>query len=119
MAALMQALQERDLLFIDSLTSSESVAHAEAMQAGLPTAKNRIFLDYDNKNHTTIKANLEVLVKAAKSRGFALGIGHPHRATAEVLAREIPRLQAEGVRFVTVSEMLALQDLARKANGGG
>jgi len=118
MVALMKALHARDLLFIDSLTSSQSVAHAEAREAGLPTAKNRIFLDFDNKNQTTIKANLEVLVKSARSVGFALGIGHPHRATAEVLAREIPRLQAEGVRFVTVSELLALREMARKANEG-
>ncbi len=116
MTALMKALRGRDLLFIDSLTTSKSVAYAEAVKAGLPTAKNRIFLDYDNENQTTIKANLDVLVRSARSSGFALGIGHPHRATAEVLAREIPRLLEEGVRFVTVSEMLALRDLAGAAN---
>ncbi len=109
MKALMAVLRQRDLFFIDSLTSSSSVAHAEAVKAGLPSARNRIFLDYDNENHATIKANLEVLVRTARTSGFALGIGHPHRATAEVLAREIPRLQKEGVRFVTVSEFLALQ----------
>ncbi len=119
MVALMKALGSRDLLFIDSLTSSKSVAYAEARKAGLPTAKNRIFLDFDNKNHATIKANLEVLVRSARSSGFALGICHPHRATAEVLAREIPRLIKQGVRFVTVSEMLALKDLAETAGAGG
>jgi polysaccharide deacetylase 2 family uncharacterized protein YibQ len=118
MVALMKALRSRDLLFIDSLTSAKSVAHAEAVNAGLPTAKNRIFLDYDNKNQVTIKANLEVLVRSARSSGFALGICHPHRATAEVLAREIPRLMKEGVRFVTVSELLALRDQARAMNEG-
>jgi polysaccharide deacetylase 2 family uncharacterized protein YibQ len=118
MVALMKALRSRDLLFIDSLTSSQSVAYAEAVKAGLPTAKNRIFLDFDNKNMTTIKANLEVLVRSARSSGFALGICHPHRATAEVLAREVPRLLKEGVRFVTVSEMLSLRDLAQAAHEG-
>ena len=100
------------------LTSNQSVAHAEAVKAGLSTAKNRIFLDFDNDNHTTIKANLDVLVRSARSSGFALAICHPHRATAEVLAREIPRLLQEGVRFVTVSEMLALRDLAQTLNAG-
>jgi len=118
MAALMEALRSRDLLFIDSLTSNKSVAHAEAVEAGLPTAKNRIFLDFENDNQVTIKANLDVLVRSARSSGFALAICHPHRATAAVLAREIPRLLQEGVRFVTVSEMLALRDLARTVNGG-
>ena len=119
MAALMKALGSRDLLFIDSLTSSKSVAYAEAQKAGLPSAKNRIFLDYDSENPATIKANLEVLVRSARSSGFALGICHPHRATAEVLAREIPRLIKEGVRFVTVSEMLALKERARTTGGKG
>jgi polysaccharide deacetylase 2 family uncharacterized protein YibQ len=119
MAALMQALHSRGLLFIDSLTSSRSVAYAEARKAGLPTAKNRIFLDFDNKSHATIKANLEVLVRSARSTGFALGICHPHPATAEVLAREVPRLIKQGVRFVTVSEMLALQELAAAAGKQG
>ena len=118
MATLMAVLRSRDLLFIDSLTSSTSVAHSEAVKAGLPTAKNRIFLDFENDNHVTIKANLEVLVRSARSSGFALAICHPHRATAEVLAREIPRLVREGVRFVTVSEMLALRDLAETVNEG-
>jgi polysaccharide deacetylase 2 family uncharacterized protein YibQ len=119
MVALMKALRSRDLLFIDSLTSSNSVAYAEAQKAGIPTAKNRIFLDYDNENYATIKANLEVLVRSARSSGFALGIGHPHLATAEVLANEVPRLIKQGVRFVTVSEMLALKDLAQAAAPGG
>jgi polysaccharide deacetylase 2 family uncharacterized protein YibQ len=117
MKALMKVLKKRDLLFVDSLTSSSSVAYAEAVAAGLPTARNRIFLDYDNESHATIKANLEVLVRSARAAGFALGIGHPHRATAEVLAREIPRLQKEGVRFVTVSELLALQSEREREPG--
>lgn len=54
-------------------------------------------------------------MQAARRTGFALGIGHPHPATADVLAREVPRLAAEGVRFVTVSEYLALKRAAAEA----
>ncbi len=109
MGALMAELRERGLYFVDSLTSSRSVAWDEARKAGLPTARNRLFLDYDNEDQERIAANLARLVEAARGTGFALGIAHPHRATAEVLARELPRLAAEGVRFVTVSEFLALR----------
>jgi polysaccharide deacetylase 2 family uncharacterized protein YibQ len=115
MAALMQELKERDLIFVDSVTSSRSVAYEEAQAAGIPTEQNRIFLDYDNEDAGRIKANLERLVQAARRTGFALGIGHPHPATADVLAREVPRLAAEGVRFVTVSEYLALKRAAAEA----
>jgi polysaccharide deacetylase 2 family uncharacterized protein YibQ len=108
MQNLCEALQGRGLLFLDSLTTARSVAYEVARESGLPALRNRIFLDYDNEDEEKIAAHLEKLVDAARSSGFAVGIGHPHRATARVLAREIPRLAAEGVVFVTVSEMYAL-----------
>ncbi len=110
MRALMAVLQEKDLFFVDSLTSARSVAYAEAQRASIPAARNRIFLDYDNENEVAIATNLQRLVQSARSSGFAVGIGHPHRATAAVLARELPGLIKQGVRFVTVSELIALQE---------
>lgn len=111
MATLMGELKKRDLFFLDSLTTSRSVGCAEARKAQVPTLKNRLFLDYDNTNSERIEANLKRLVQAARATGFAVGLCHPHPATAQVLARELPRLQDAGIRFVTVSEMMALQAL--------
>jgi polysaccharide deacetylase 2 family uncharacterized protein YibQ len=114
MQALMGVLRQKGLYFVDSLTTARSVAYDQALIDGVPALRNRIFLDYDNENEATITANLNTLVRTARGRGFALGIGHVHAATARVLAREIPRLQAEGVRFVTVSEMMALMRETKK-----
>ncbi len=110
MRALMAELKDRNLFFVDSMTSPRSVAYAEAVRAGVPAARNRIFLYYDDENEAAILANLERLVQSARATGFAVGIGHPHVATAAVLTREIPRLAAQGVRFVTMSELLALRE---------
>jgi len=110
MRAFMSVLKNRDLFFVDSLTSSRSVAYAEAVRAGIPAARNRIFLDYEDDNEVAIATNLARLVQSARASGFAVGIGHPHPATAAVLAREIPRLASEGVRFVTMSEFFALRE---------
>ncbi len=115
MSALMKVLKRRDLFFLDSLTTSRSVAYREAGREGVRALRNRTFLDYDLDNPERIRKNLAVLVASARKRGFAVGIGHPHPVTAEVLAREIPRLQREGIRFVTLSELLALQDKAQGA----
>lgn len=109
MAALMRELRRRGLFFVDSQTSPNSVAYGEAVAAGVPALRNRIFLDHDEPEPTVVRQRLAELAQAARARGFAVGIGHPHAVTAQVLAAEIPRLQAEGVRFVTVSELLALQ----------
>ncbi len=119
MAALMQVLKKRDLFFLDSLTTSHSVAYAEARKVGLRALRNRTFLDYDQENPIHIKANLGVLVQAARHSGMTVGIGHPYPQTAAVLAREIPRLKKEGIRFVTLSEMLALQAAVGQSDSQG
>lgn len=109
MATLMGALGERGLLFLDSLTTPHSVAWREARAAGLPVLRNRLFLDVDHLDEAAISARLAELVGVARASGQAIGIGHPHAATAAVLARELPDYMAAGVRFVTISELLALR----------
>lgn len=109
MDRLMAALRERDLFFLDSLTTASSVAYQTAVAVGLPAARNRIFLDDDHENPTAIRERLDRLVRSAKATGAAIGIGHPNPATLQVLKQELPRLAAEGVCFVTISELLALE----------
>jgi polysaccharide deacetylase 2 family uncharacterized protein YibQ len=116
MTDLMAELKARDLIFLDSLTTARSVAYETALGAGLPTARNRIFLDHDHQDPERVRQRLEALVRHARAKGFAVGIGHPHESTMSVLRRELPRLQAAGIQFVTLSELLALQGLA--ANEG-
>jgi len=108
MDALMAEIDRRGLRFLDSLTSPRSVAYQAARAAGVPALRNRLFLDVDHQDEAAITASLEALIASARARGQAVGIGHPHAATAAVLARELPRYAAEGVRFVTVSELIAL-----------
>jgi polysaccharide deacetylase 2 family uncharacterized protein YibQ len=110
MRSLMNVIKETDLFFVDSLTSVRSAAYAEAVRANIPAARNRIFLDYDNENEGAIARNLARLVDSARSAGFAVGIGHLHPATASVLAREIPKFIRDGVRFVTISELMAVRE---------
>jgi len=108
MTVLMDVLAGRDLYFLDSLTSSASVAHDRARDAGVPALRNRVFLDNDHENPESIRERVHRLAKAARATGAAVGIGHPHPGTLQVLREEIPALEAAGVRLVTVSELLAL-----------
>lgn len=109
MSNLMAQLHARGLRFVDSLTTPRSVAYRAARDAGVPAARNRLFLDVDYKDQVAIAKNLAALVAVARKTGQVVGIGHPHPATAEVLVRELPRYAAAGIRFVTVSELLALE----------
>jgi polysaccharide deacetylase 2 family uncharacterized protein YibQ len=112
---LMDLLAQRDLLFLDSLTTARSVAYATAVAAGVPALRNRIFLDHDHQDRAKVRRRLHDLVAAARATGFAVGIGHPNAATLDVLRQELPRLVAEGVTFVTASELHALQEAAAGA----
>ena len=112
MRSLMAVLAERGLYFVDSMTVAESVGYREAVRAGLAAERNRIFLDANHGDAAEVRSNLGQLIGAARSGGFAVGIGHPHAETLQVLRAEIPRLIAAGVRFVTVSELIALRRAA-------
>jgi len=112
MRSFMKVLRKRNLYFLDSMTTARSVGYAEARRAGVPALRSRLFLDYDHESPERIRARLDELAASARHSGFVVGIGHPHPATAQVLAAEIPRLQRAGIRFVTLGELRALQEAA-------
>jgi polysaccharide deacetylase 2 family uncharacterized protein YibQ len=110
MTDFMAVMRDADLIFLDSLTTARSVAYETARAAGVPTVRNRVFLDHDHQDVSRARRKLQELGRAARSSGFAVAIGHPKPATLAALRAEIPRLVADGVVFVTVSELLALQE---------
>jgi len=109
MGWVMQGLSERPpLFFIDSRTSGESLAQRIAQEYGVPNARRDIFLD-NERDPDAIRAQFELLVKRAKKRGYAIGIGHPYPETSAVLQELVPELAASGVRLITASEMIKFQ----------
>ncbi|MBK7702262.1 MAG: divergent polysaccharide deacetylase family protein [bacterium] len=115
MSALADELAARGMYFLDSLTTPRSVAAARMRAAGVPTLVNRIFLDQSVTNREQVRELLARLVKSARARGAAVGICHPYPETLAVLSEELPRLRDEGLRMVTVSELLALEAARRTA----
>ena len=93
------------LYFVDSRTDMRSVARAQAREAGLANAARDVFLD-NVRDVRYVRRQLEVLIARARSQGTAIGIGHPHPATLAVLAQELPRLAAQGIQLVPVSELV-------------
>lgn len=108
MRVLMRMLRERGLYFLDSMTTPESIGVAEADRAGIPVARNRMFIDspLDESGRIDIESQLVDLVDIARQRGSAVGIGHPHPETLRALERALPELVQEGIELVFVSELL-------------
>jgi len=97
-----------DLIFVDSYTTHESVALRLANESGVPAVKRDVFLDPD-ESPATVAREFERLKKLARAKGLAVGIGHPHLATLELLEQELPRLAAEGIELISISELVQLK----------
>jgi hypothetical protein len=106
MAPVMAALRARGLLFLDSVTSGASVGAVMARRAGVPYAARDVFLDNDWSDRDAIARQFARLEAVARRNGSAVGIGHPHRATLEVLARWLPEARARGFAIVPISAIV-------------
>lgn len=102
MHIVMDEINRRGLLFLDSLTSGRSTAAAVARQTGTPFAVRNVFLD-NARTEADILRQLSLLERHARRHGFAVGIGHPHKATVNALDKWIPAAKRRGVVFVPVS----------------
>jgi polysaccharide deacetylase 2 family uncharacterized protein YibQ len=105
MQELMPALRERGLFFIDSRTTTSTVAYEVAERSGVPAASRKVFLD-DNPVKEAIEAQLNLAARDAVRDGSAIAIGHPHPATIAALAEMLPQLQTRGVRLVFASDVV-------------
>src|SRR6266849_3904838 len=88
--------------FIDSRTTSGSVAESVARELKIPTTGRDVFLD-DVQSELAVRHQLRELVAVAQARGSAVGIGHIYPVTVKVLREEIPNLRTRGVRLVRAS----------------
>jgi len=105
MRALMASLRKRDLVFIDSQTTPYSVGRATGREAGVWCMGNDLFLDDNAEPADAVAAHVEHLATLARKRGLAIGIAHPHPETLNALRAMLPRLQAEGIEFVTIDSL--------------
>ena len=105
MGELMPALRRRGLFFVDSRTTAATVAYDAAERAGVQSASRKVFLD-DTTNRDAILSQIDLAARDATRDGFAIAIGHPHPATIAALVEAAPRIEASGVRFVFVSQVI-------------
>lgn len=80
MEQILMVLQAKQFYFIDSYTTADSTGLDQARKMGIPTARRHVFLD-NVHDQEKICQQIERLVKMAKEKGWAIGIGHPNQAT--------------------------------------
>ena len=108
MAWLMAQLQRRHKLFVDSRTSAQTVAAAEAQKIGLASVSRDVFLD-DERTEAAIFTQLQTAISLARKQGSAVMIGHPYPQTLAVLERELPKLKAQGIEWIDIKQMISVR----------
>jgi len=113
MRVVLEEINKRGLLFLDSRTSSHTVGPKLARKLGVPALERNVFLDNDNVPEK-VQKQLGEVERLARKYGHAIAIGHPRDATIEVLKSWIPQARERGFAIVPVS-VLMKERLKRKA----
>lgn len=108
---LMETMKANGQFYVDSLTSGDSVASRLAKENNIPYLTRDVFLD-NELNEKYIRGQFMELVRVAKRKGHALGIGHPHPATIAVLSRVLKDVEKYGVKVVGLKTLIK-----KKVNG--
>jgi polysaccharide deacetylase 2 family uncharacterized protein YibQ len=111
MKSVLEYLKSKNLFFLDSLVTNNSVGRALSKKYSLGFAQRDIFIDNET-DPEYIREQLLKLAQRARRLGIAVGIGHDRVHTIEVLKAMIPQLEAQGYQFVNLSEIIG-DDSAR------
>ncbi|WP_051514463.1 divergent polysaccharide deacetylase family protein [Nitrincola nitratireducens] len=104
----MEVAAERDLFFLDSRTTPNSVAFRMAQKQGIPSLTRDIFLDHEI-TYEFVDQQFSKAIELAQEKGHAIIIGHPYPVTIDYLATALPRLDELGIQLVAASAFLQQQ----------
>ncbi len=103
MSAVMETLKSMDKFFVDSRTSTRSVALQAAKEAGIRCARNEFFLDAED-DEAFIRRRLKAAASAAAEGHRVVVIGHVREKTLAVLQEMLPTIRAQGVVLLPASQ---------------
>jgi len=115
MSWLMDELSKRGgLYFIDSKTTSKSIADRMAVEHSVPNLSRDFFLDPD-EGEDTLRVQFDRFINRINQRGYALAIAHPYPKTIQFLQRHLKELEEHGIKLLPVSKLIST---ARRSNNG-
>jgi polysaccharide deacetylase 2 family uncharacterized protein YibQ len=107
------ALRERGLYFVDSMTSDASAARPLASERKLRFAPRDLFID-DAEDRSRAAINLKRLLATGNSENGLLLIGHPYPETVTALEEMVPRFRSKGFEIVPLSVMVGRKQGTRQ-----
>ena len=106
---LMNVLKKNEYIYVDSLTSTNSVAGEIAKKNKIPFLKRDIFLD-NNTDLEYITKKFFELIALAKKEGTALAIAHPHSNTIKILSKFLQDIDLYGVKLISIESLIKIRN---------
>jgi len=108
----METVRQYPFYFVDSRTSSQSVAANTASKFKIPNLSRDIFLDHV-QSREFIQTQFLKLLELAKKNGTAIAIGHPHPETIEYLTWALSKLDEKGIAIASISGLWQIRNPQR------
>ena len=105
---ILRALKGRGLMFVDSRSTSKSVAGDLAGQMQLPSVVNDRFLDHE-PTLGAIDQSFAAAEDDSRVRGISLVVARPFPVTLKRMAEWLPMLKARGIEIVPVTALVDKQ----------
>lgn len=111
MGTVFRELKERDLFFLDSLTTPDSVCSELAREIGVRYTIRDVFLDITDQTDlkhfdSYIRKQINELANVALKEGTAVGVGHNKEITLKAIRDSIKDLEKKGIEIVSLKELV-------------
>ena len=106
METVLDLINKKELFFIDSRTSPETIALKLAREMGIPSARRDVFLD-NIPTPSAIDARTDELLDLVEKRGWAIGIGHANVETANALERMAKKASQRNIQWISLESLIA------------
>jgi hypothetical protein len=103
----METLKQKQLYFVDSMTTRFTKAGDTADQLGVPWLKRQLFLDNDT-SAKALEKQFNLMINQAHTQGRLVAIAHPYPETMRFLKANLQRLKTEGIDLVPASSLLPI-----------
>ena len=105
MSVLGSVLKANNKFFIDSRTTSKTVAEEIMRSIGVPNIRRHVFLDNDDSKDK-ISERIDEVARLAQKQGIAVAIGHAKPNTLKAIKDALPKLLADGYQFEFASNVV-------------
>lgn len=106
MKTVLAYLAERNLFFLDSVTTGKTVAREAGAAVGAKVVSRDVFIDAAVGDPRAVRRQLRLVEEIARETGYAVAIGHPRGETLDVLGPWLATAPARGFDLAPISDLV-------------